>query len=162
MNTLTNANSAALLTATTGTLNSLLVPLHGRQLLLPNVTVAEVVSYAELMPVTDQPAWLMGVLDWRGIKVPVVSYEVLSGDMAPRETARVAVMNGIAGKGISFYAIVVQGIPRQAKVKLSEIEDMDAPASQMGPLDYLQVRWHGELAVIPELDRLEEQLLSVI
>ena len=63
-----------------------LVTLHDRQLLLPNVTVAEVVRMQRVQPVGNAPDWLLGVTSWRGRIVPVLSPEHVfaePGDPAP-------------------------------------------------------------------------------
>lgn len=154
MSQLSPFNQSSLVTATTGVVNSLLVPLQGRQLLLPNVNVAEVVSYAELSPVQDKPDWFLGTLMWRGMEIPVVSFESLNGEGLPFERERVAVMNGISGTDLSFYALVVQGIPRLAKVKLAELEDLPEGAAK-GNMEFMHVRYQGEVATIPDLDNME-------
>ena len=152
-------NQTTLLGATTGTIACLLAPLAGRQLLLPNVTVAEVVPPTELAPAPAGSApWHLGFLSWRGMSVPVVSFEGLNEQGLPREHERIAVISGIsAQRDLPYYGIVVQNIPRLVKVKIAELEDLEGAAT--GPMEFLQVRYAGELAVIPDLDALEAQLL---
>lgn len=64
-------NQTTLLGATTGTIACLLAPIAGRQLLLPNVTVAEVVAADDLMPAPAGAApWHQGFVRWRDLNVP--------------------------------------------------------------------------------------------
>lgn len=153
-------NQTTLLGATTGTIACLLAPIAGRQLLLPNVTVADVLPPTDLLPPpADAPAWLRGHILWREAPVPVVAFEVLNGEPAPREYQRIAILNSITGKSQSpFYGVLVQGAPRLAKVKIAELEDLES--APVGPVEFLQVRYSGELAVIPDLDALEARLAS--
>jgi chemosensory pili system protein ChpC len=153
-------NQTTLLGATTGTIACLLTPVTGKQLLLPNVTVAEVVPGNELMPPPEGSApWRMGAVSWRGNAIPVIAFEGLNGQAIPRECERVAIISGIsAQRDLPYYGIVVQGIPRLAKVKIAELEDLDGAST--GPVEFLQVRYAGELAVIPDLDALEAHLLA--
>ncbi len=155
-------NQTTLLGATTGTIACLLTPVTGKQLLLPNVTVTEVVAGNELVPAPDgSPAWKLGMLSWRDMLVPVIAFEGLNGQSVPRECERVAIISGIsAQRELPYYGIVVQGIPRLAKVKIAELEDLDGAAT--GPVEFLQVRYAGELAVIPDLDALEAHLIASV
>ncbi len=153
-------NQTTLLGATTGTIACLLTPITGKQLLLPNVTVAEVIPATELLAAPDgSPAWRIGSVVWRGASVPVVAFEGLNGQGVPRESENIAIVNGIsAQRDLPFYGIVVQGIPRLAKVKIAELEDLEG--APVGPVEFLQVRYAGDLAVIPDLDALESRLLG--
>jgi chemosensory pili system protein ChpC len=59
--------------------SSLLIPLHEKQLILPNVTVAEIIPYRMPKIISNHTSWLLGQLEWRNIHIPVLSYEALSG-----------------------------------------------------------------------------------
>ena len=151
-------NQTTLLGATTGTIACLLAPVTGKQLLLPNVTVAEVVPVGELQPPpAGAPDWHQGFIVWRDQLLPVVAFEALNGEGAPREVERVAILSGIsAQRELPFYGLVVQGIPSSAKVKIAQLEDLEGAPT--GPMEFLKVRYLGELAVIPDLDALEGKL----
>lgn len=153
-------NQTTLLGATTGTIACLLAPIAGRQLLLPNITVAEVVPPGEMLPApAGAPDWHQGFIAWRDLQVPVIAFESLNGETASREFQRVVIVSGISGNTrLPFYGVGVQGIPRLAKVKIAELEDLEG--APVGPVEFLQVRYAGELAVIPDLDAIEAQLAS--
>lgn len=153
-------NQTTLLGATTGTIACLLAPLTGKQLLLPNVTVAEVVQASDLQPPPENaPVWHRGFVLWREMRLPVVAFENLNEEGEPRESERIAIVSGIsAQRDLPFYGIIVQGIPRLAKVKIAELEDLEG--APVGPMEFLKVRYAGELAAIPDLDALEARLLA--
>jgi chemosensory pili system protein ChpC len=153
-------NQTTLLGATTGTIACLLLPVTGRQLLLPNITVAEVVNAAEVAPpAKDAAPWHVGSMVWREMNIPVVAFEGLNGQAVPREYKQVVVISGIsAQRALPYYGIVVQGEPRLAKVKIAQLEDLESAPT--GPMEFLQVRYAGDLAVIPDLDALEAPLLA--
>src|SRR5450759_4849440 len=101
-------NQTTLLGATTGTIACLLLPLQGRQLLLPTLSVVEVVDGVELEEAEDKPAWHVGRLSWREGSIPVFCFEALNGQPMPRERHRVAILNGITRQGdMPYYGIVV-------------------------------------------------------
>lgn len=151
-------NQTTLLGATTGTIACLLTPLTGKKLLLPNVTVAEVVPVGDLEPPpAGAPEWHRGFVAWRELRVPVVAFETLNGEGAPRENERVAILSGISGqRDLPYYGVIVQGVPGTAKVKIAQLEDLEGAPT--GPMEFLKVRYQGELCVIPDLDALEARL----
>lgn len=153
-------NQTTLLGATTGTIACQITPVTGKKLLLPNVTVAEVVPTTDLQPPPEgAPEWHRGFVTWRELRVPVVAFEVLNGEGAPREDERIAILNGIsAQRDLPYYGLIVQGAPNSAKVKIAQLEDMEGAPT--GPMEFLKVRYQGELCVIPDLDALEARLLA--
>ena len=135
---------------------SLLIPVHGGTLLLPNVAVAEVVDYRTPQPTEDGPPWLLGFMDWRGLDVPLISFEVVRGDGNPEvdSHARVAVVNTIKGGEVAFYALLTTGIPRLVRVAEEDVMPADTEES-LAPGEAARVLVNGAPAVIPDLDTLE-------
>lgn len=143
----------------------LLVPMQGMQLLLPNVAVAEVVSYADLESVDGMPPWFLGKLMWRGVELPVLCYEKLNRneDVADSANRRVAVLNGVSGlNGLSFYAMLVQGIPRLHKVREQDIAEEADDYADKGACESVRVILNGSIAFIPDLDMLEQAVHRTI
>ncbi|MFT6690914.1 MAG: chemosensory pili system protein ChpC [Colwellia sp.] len=142
---------------------SLLIPLNDKQLLLPNVTVAEIIPYRAPTVISDHSSnGLLGQLEWRNINIPVLSYEAFSGSEVPSiEGARLAVING-TGKNanLPFYAILIQGIPKLTHVKEDDIVKVEAMHS--GPYDQMAVSLFDEQAMIPDLEMIEDELLRYI
>lgn len=141
---------------------SLLIPLHEKQLILPNVTVAEIIPYRTPTAVSDNNNWLLGQLEWRNVHIPVLSYELLSGVSAPSlEGARLAVINGTGSNtNLPFYGILIQGIPKLTHVQENDIVSVDA--MNFGPYDQMAVSVSGEQAMIPNLEQIENELLRFI
>ena len=54
---------------------SQIITLNGFNLVLPNTCIAEVINYIEPTPVEDAPEWFLGNILWRGITIPIVSFE---------------------------------------------------------------------------------------
>jgi hypothetical protein len=59
-------------------LPTFVIPLYKSILLIPNATVAEIIAYEPLQRVQGSPDWFLGFLGWRGVQVPVVSFEMLT------------------------------------------------------------------------------------
>lgn len=144
---------------------SLVIPLHGMALLLPNAMVAEVATLGEIRPAGPGPAWLLGRINWRGLTLPLVAFERLAGgpecDVGRR--SRAVVLNTLNGsRELPFVALLSQGIPRLVLATESALRPADEEAALEGVL--CRVRVAGSEMLIPDIDRiealLEEQRLS--
>lgn len=142
---------------------SLLIPLQGQTLLVPNVSVAEIVPIGQIDQVPDAPDWYLGDYHWRDLTIPLASFECLNGQ--PRPTpgnyARVAVFNttGVS-EHIHFVALLVQGLPRLARVTPEELQVRNAnPANAC---ELMQVSWAGEEAIIPDVPSVEQRVLEYL
>ncbi|MGB3623743.1 MAG: chemotaxis protein CheW [Ketobacter sp.] len=141
---------------------SLLIPMIGRPLLLPNVAIAEIVTWDEPEKTDDAPPWMLGTVDWRGITLPVVSLELMNNDEIEDANIgqRLAVINGVGEYKNAFYAISVQGIPRLVRVFPEELGNEES-ATEDQAYDML-VMVSGERAVIPDLVTVERALNNII
>ncbi|MDP4547758.1 MAG: chemotaxis protein CheW [Marinobacter sp.] len=138
-------------------LSCVMVPVSDRQLLLPNVSIAEVVDLNNTKTDRGTPDWLIGFIDWRGLNLPVISYDAANGKelMVPGDNrGRIIVINTIGPhhNQLPFMALVTQGIPSQTRLTESEIKKVD---TQPGPADLMQVEVEGEAVWIPNLEYLE-------
>jgi chemosensory pili system protein ChpC len=135
-----------------------IIPMHDSQLLLPNVSIAEVVDFATRDPDAGSPDWLVGWLEWRGLNLPVVSYDAANGNklvVPGGNRGRVVVLNTIGPNHAEtpFLALVTQGIPSQIRIGPDQVREVD---SEKGQADRLVVEVDGDTAVIPDLEYLEK------
>lgn len=141
-----------------------LVPAGTVRLLLPNATVAEVVTQSTPDPVHGAPDWLLGRMAWRGWRVPLISFSHLAG--TPEGDAdlsvRVAVFKALGDNpALPFIAMVTQGFPRLTTLNAELIiPTHDGTALPPGVKARVLVR--DDVAVIPDLEWIEAQLLGII
>ena len=136
---------------------SLLIPMVGRPMLLPNVSVAEIVPWIEPEKQDNSPEWFLGQVMWRDTSIPLVSLELMNDTDVDEAYSgnRIAVLNGVGGSKHDFYAVSVQGLPRLVRVFGEEVsgeEKFSEPSYDMNVLV------SGERAMIPDLDYVETQL----
>jgi chemosensory pili system protein ChpC len=133
-----------------------LVPLSDMQMVLPNTCIAEVIPYQQPEPVDNVPDWLLGMINWRGVVIPVISFEAVNGlefHSDPKQN-RIAVLNGIGGNtDLPFYGLVVQGIPRLLTLDRSSISAISKPDTKL-PMSLEQTQIGEETAVIPDQDKI--------
>lgn len=137
-------------------LTGLLLPLTDRTLLLPNTAVAELIPYRGVQSNPELPAWLVGLVAWRDLRLPLLSFEAAAGGtLKLGATPRIAVINAIGGRPqVKFIALLLQGIPRSLKVD-SGLPRADAP---LAPLELAAVDLGDGIARIPDLEGLEQKL----
>lgn len=141
-----------------------LVPVGQLRLLLPNATVAEVITLPTPEPVEGAPEWLLGRIAWRGWRVPLVSFTKLAG--APEGDAdlavRVAVLKALGNNArLPFIAVVTQGFPRLTTLNAELI----IPTHDGAPLPSgvkAQVLVRDDIAVIPDLEGIEVELAEML
>ena len=155
--------SENVLTAVNDELATLLIPMNGKQLVLPNVTVAEIITYVEpLQDQDDVPNWFLGRMDWRGISVPVISFEGINEEpfLSQSGSRRIAVINAlIDDQRLPFCGIVAESVPRLMRIQPNEIisDDID-----VGPAELAHVIMNGEQAIIPNVDYIQNKILELI
>ncbi|MDX1588403.1 MAG: chemotaxis protein CheW [Oleiphilaceae bacterium] len=145
----------------TAQLPCVLIPVSQGWLMLPNVAIAEIVDLQELDDADTLRDGIAGYGQWRGLRLPMVSWELANGRelQQPEEDhkgrGRVLILNSIGPhhERMPFLALLTQGIPRQAKVAPEQLQSRQ---SEKGPADAMTVDFDGEVAVIPDLEYLEE------
>lgn len=139
---------------------SLLIPVQEITLLLPNAAVAEIIDYREPEPVSDAPQWLLGLVPWRGLQLPLLSFEVVLQGAPPEAGGglRIAVMNTLNGNpDLPFFGIVLQGIPHLVRADEATVTRTDQ-GDDATPGVLARVDVNGEPAIIPDLDAVEKML----
>lgn len=117
-------------------IRSVLIPITGERVLLPNATVAEVITYSTPDAVEGTPDWVLGRVIWRGWRVPVFSLPMLAG-WAARENeagAKIAVLKALGGNpDMPFMAMVTQGFPRLVTVTADSMDIIGDGGRDDGP-----------------------------
>ena len=135
-----------------------LIECHGRLVLIPNVCVAEIVPWRKVHEVEAAPEWLIGLTNWRSQVVPVVhASEIPPEDsFAPR---CMVVMNRTRLNDCHpFYAMAASALPRMLQLGL---DDAVNETDSLGPDEVMKVRLGTELAVIPDLEFIEQRVAQL-
>jgi len=136
----------------------MLLPLAEDWLLLPNVTVAEVISYVE--PETKgSDDFNLGKIDWRGVKVPILSFEKICDLEVAENTMRnrIAILYHPEGNEDKPYVgVKLKDIPKSF---IADTENLvDEPISIEKADSVLnQLSNEGKRVFIPDLDKLFDQ-----
>ena len=142
------------------TVHCLLLPLNKEIALLPNASVAEIIPFTEPESPGDAPEWLVGKLNWRDRRIPLVMFESASDGEAGKihKNCRIAVLNTLNGNSqLPYIGIVTQGLPSLQIVRQNNIQFSDNPAtSRQAVKAYINL--NGTAAIVPDIDELEARL----
>jgi chemosensory pili system protein ChpC len=143
-------------TVATTIITGLMMPLSDRSLLLPNVAVAELLPYRAPLATPGMPAWMLGQIAWRDLRLPLLSFEAASdGQSIIGPNTRVAVINALGGRPqVKFLALLVQGIPHSVKLD----SNLARANAHLAPLELDAVSIDDKVFKIPDLIGLEQLL----
>ncbi|HTA65341.1 MAG TPA: chemotaxis protein CheW [Xanthomonadaceae bacterium] len=146
-------------------IRGVLISVTGGKLMLPNATVAEVITYSNPEPVANAPAWLLGRVRWRGWGLPIVSYSRMVGWSAEAASlgAKVAVLKGVGNHAkMPYFAVLTQGFPRLITIADNELTETSARDAALPDGIYLEANFHGDECVVPDLANIEAQIAGVL
>ena len=141
-----------------------LVPVGNQRLLLPNANIAEVITQSTPEPLPGAPAWMLGRIQWRGWRVPLVSFAELAGTEAGDADLSVRVAWGKALCGnpkLPFIAVLTQGFPRLTTLN-AELIIPTHDGNALPPGVKAQVLVRDDVAVIPDLEGIEAELARLL
>lgn len=145
-------------------ISSMLMPLQQDMLLLPGISVAEIVGFVPAsQEESDAPEWFLGNIQWRNLSVPLVSFESLKGQSLPNISShcRIAVLNNTGlNHQLDFFAIVIQATPRLLRVLPSDVVEQDDISIEAG--EKLHVKVQGEMAMIPDTAFIERSIINFL
>ena len=145
------------------TVHCLLLPLNREIALLPNAAVAEIVPFSEPESPGDAPEWLVGKLNWRDRRIPLVMFESVSDGEAGsiHNNCRIAILNTLNGNNnLPYIGIVTQGLPSLQIVRQNNIQFSDSLAEQRQSIK-AYVNLNGTAAIVPDIDDLEARILRL-
>ncbi len=140
-------------------IHALEIPLRGATLLLPSANVAEVTNPGALAAVPLAPSWLLGVMSWRTLAVPVVSFEALmGGTVSPSAPgSKVVILYPLNGRrDWEFYGLRTHAEPHPQTV--DSARTIAATRAELPDTPYVAagLKLGGRLLVIPDLDTLKK------
>ena len=135
----------------------------GEKVLLPNATVAEVMSRVQLQPAAEgSPAWLAGTLAWQGFEVPVVAFGRFTGlgnDLLVGQL-KVVVLKALSGQAhLPYYALLTESFPQLIAVPRDGL--LADASEEIVPVGvHMRVLLGEQTALLPDLEAVEVAVLS--
>src|SRR5690606_2925421 len=142
-------------------IRGVLIQIAGARLLLPNATIAEVLSFADPEPIADAPEWLLGRIRWRGWQLPLVAFSRLAGIAQEKGGlgSKVIVLKALGGDPTApFFAVLTQGFPRLVTVSESRLVTRETEPSLLPNGVQAQVLLNEDEALVPDLEAVERMI----
>lgn len=139
-------------------IRGVLIQVAGARLLLPNATIAEVLSFADPEPVADAPDWLLGRIRWRGWQLPLIAFARLAGIADERGGlgSKVVVLKALGGDPKApFFALLTQGFPRLVTVPQAALVDDAGDDAPLPAGVQARVVLNEDAALLPDLEQVE-------
>ena len=134
-----------------------LIEVSGANLLLPNATMAEVLSFTEPDRIENTPDWLLGTIRWRGWQVPLISFSRYAGigEEKGRLGNRILILKTLNNdKRHPYISILTQGFPRLVTVSEKNISvDSHTDVQALKGVS-ASVVLNDDQALIPDVDEL--------
>ncbi len=142
-------------------IRGLIVPLEGINLAVPDSVILQIVTALQPVSYKNAPRWLLGSLDWQKRRLPAMAFEIAGGLRHTVEGGgRFLVMKSIRDiERMPFYALQIFGMPHPVIFNDDNISAVENAVIN-SPLVINQVLVKGEIAGIPNLDAIEEMLMS--
>lgn len=144
---------------------ALLIEVTGDTLLLPNAAITEVTALDRFEAAdAEAPAWLSGWHATAERRIPVLSFEALSGRGRPEthKRARVVIVNPIGQRvGGGGFALLAQSQPHLISIGRGTLAPVSLTYSDRDELVLSRVRMAGKEALIPDLEQIEARLAGL-
>ena len=137
-------------------IRGVLISVGQGRLLLPNASVAEVITFSDPEPVENAPRWMLGQIRWRGWRLPLLSFSRFAGwsDEQGQIGAKVVVLKALGGNPkLPYFAVLSQGFPRLVTVAQSALAQTSSGEQAAGI--HSTVRLNDDDASVPDLLGLE-------
>lgn len=145
-------------------IRGVLIQVADARLLLPNATIAEVLSFSEPDPIADAPDWLLGRIRWRGWQLPLVGFSRFTGTGRDEGElgSKVIVLKALGGDPKHPYiALLTQGFPRLVTVAESALQAVD-DGDELPEGVLARVRLNEDEALLPDLAALEQHVTHAL
>jgi chemosensory pili system protein ChpC len=143
----------------------ILIPFGAGQLLLPTAVIAEVTSYNEPEQLDDKPNWLLGMINWRKQRIPLLSIEkALSLPMIhPVNKVRTVVLYGLESPHtMGFYAFRTVDVPRTLAAVTNDNLINNPETEKHTGLRFNVTVHQTDTAWLPDLSYLENLLIEKV
>jgi chemotaxis signal transduction protein len=140
---------------------SVIIPTGSLSLVVPSAAVAEVAGFSEITPLPSTSADLVGVFQWRGVSVPVVAFETLLGQPAPRpgQRSKIVIFYPLPGRPRNdFFGILASADPQSRLIGADQIRDSDVAATVHNRFIAATFDFGGGIVGIPDLKAIRESI----
>jgi chemosensory pili system protein ChpC len=146
-------------------IRGVLIPISETRLLLPNAAIAEVITFVSPDPVATKATWLLGKVNWRNYRLPLISIASFAGFVG-RESllnVKIAILKGLSGKAqVPYLAVLTQGFPKLMTIGPESVQVDTVTEKRAGIAMSVRLTSDESDAHIPDLDVIEAAVAQAL
>ncbi len=140
-----------------------ILTLRSENVMIPNAAIAEIISARDTSHVENTPDWYVGKMPWRGVDVPLVSFEAAVGREAKglNLNTQIAVLYAVSKDAkYPYVGLVVSGVPHVSAFSKNQIiTDPDSLLeAESHPMVAQKTRINGAAVSILDIDAIESMV----
>lgn len=153
------------MTSSTQAIKCVILTLRRENVMVPNAAIAEIVSAKDTSYVDNVPNWYVGKMPWRGVDVPLVSFEAAAGHEAKgvNLNTQVAVLYAVTqGAEYPYLGLVISGVPHVSSFTKNQIiTDPEALLeTDSHPMVAQKTRINGAAVSILDINAIESMVIE--
>ena len=148
------------MTKDTELIKCVILTLRKQNVIVPNALVAEIISVKDIQESKAGPAWMLGKMSWRGVDVPLLSFEAANGDKNVSKVnlnTQAVVLYAVGKNGelsdSPYLGLVMSGVPHVSQFNREQIA-IDDEALEEHPMVAQKVRINGARVSILDVDAM--------
>jgi len=141
------------------TIKCVILTMRRENVILPSESIAEIVSVKDVSTAQNESDWYLGKMSWRGLDVPLVSFEAAAGeDVSTVNLNTQAIVIHLSGAESSdddekFLGLVMSGVPHVTHVSRKQIVS-DEFVTEEHPMVAQRVRINGARVSVLDIDAM--------
>lgn len=147
------------------TIKCVILTLRTENVMVPSAAVAEIMSAKDTMAVENGPEWYLGKMPWKGVDVPLVSFEAAGGVAAKNINlnTQIAVFYSINKEATYPYiGLVISGVPHVSAFSREQIiTDPESLLEEVShPMVAQKTRINGAAVSILDIGAMESMVVE--
>ena len=136
-----------------------ILTLRTENVIVPDALVAETVSVKDIATDESRPQWYLGDMKWRGVDVPLLSFETAGGmkhttvNLNTQAVVLYAVARDNEEVAVPYIGLVMSGVPHITNFSRNQFK-FDSEATEDHPMVAQNVRINGARVSILDIDAM--------
>lgn len=142
-----------------------ILTLRSENVMVPNGAMVEIISAKDTSNMDEAPNWYLGKMPWRGVDLPLVSFEAAGGIEAKKINinTQIAVLYAVSKEAkYPYLGLVISGVPHVSNFTRDQI--IRDPESLLEddnhPMVAQKTRINGAAVSILDIDAIESMIID--
>lgn len=140
-----------------------ILTLRKQNVILPSELVAEIISVKDIEEVDSSEEWFLGNISWRGVEIPLISFEVAGGMEASRVNlnAQAAVLYSVNKEGrenkFPYLGLIVSSMPHVSSFSRNQMI-LNTEDNEGHPMISQKIKINGASVSILDVDSMVDMI----